>query len=246
MDLTQAAMYYSEQLITPNYLCDQYDNLAPWSLVRLFQEIACLHSRRHGIGFSELIEQGRAWVICRAYYRFDRLPHEEEPVTLKTWSRGTDGLFAFRDSLMTDRQGTPIVSSTTYWAIMELGTRHVMRMHDFMDSFPIMEELATDREQLPRLRIPKGVAMPEPVAQFRVVPSMLDHTNHVNNAEYVRWIFDTLPQGTNIPMPYHLCIEYQQETQLSEAVSIHSIPMPGATCFQIANSRGTAVLATIY
>ena len=64
-------MFYTQQLITPNYLCDQHDNLAPWSVVRLFQEIAGLHSQTRSIGFSELIKQGRAWVICRAYYRFD-------------------------------------------------------------------------------------------------------------------------------------------------------------------------------
>lgn len=238
-------MFYSQPLVTPNYLCDQYDNLAPWSAVRLFQEIACLHSQTHSIGFSELIKTGRAWVICRAYYRFDRLPHEAEPVTLKTWSRGNDGLFAFRDSQILDAQGNPIVSSTTYWAIMELQNRHVIRLHDFMDSFKYLDECATDRTRLDRIRLPKGVEDPEPVAQFNVVPSMLDHTNHVNNAEYVRWIFDTLPSGTNLPTPYHLCLEYQQETQPGELVAIHRIPMPDTTFFKISNPRSTAVLATL-
>ena len=238
-------MFYSQSLITPNYLCDQYDNLAPWSAVRLFQEIAGLHSQTRSIGFSELIKQGRAWVICRAYYRFDRLPHESEPITLKTWSRGTDGLFAFRDSQILDQQGTPIVASTTYWAIIELSTRHVVRLHDFMDTFQYLDAYATDRHRLDRLRLPKGDQQPQTVAQFNVVPSMLDHTNHVNNAEYVRWIFDTLPQGTNLPTPYHLCLEYQLETQPGEQVTIRRLPTSDATYFQISNPRSTALLATL-
>lgn len=238
-------MFYTQSLVTPNYLCDQYDNLSPWSAVRLFQEIACLHSMTHSIGFSELIKQGRAWVICRAYYRFDRLPHEAEPVTLKTWSRGTDGLFAFRDSQILDQQGNAIVASTTYWVIIELSTRHVVRMHDFMDSFKYYDGFATECQRLDRLRIPKGSVLGDPVAQFNVVPSMLDHTNHVNNAEYVRWIFDTLPQGTNIDKPYRLFLEYQQETQPSEQVTIHSLPTPEATYFRISNPRATAVIAKL-
>jgi len=238
-------MFYTQSLVTPNYLCDQYDNLSPWSVVRLLQEIAGLHSQTRSIGFSELIKQGRAWVICRAYYRFDRLPHEAEPVTLKTWSRGTDGLFAFRDSQILDSDGNPIVSSTTYWAIMELQGRHVVRMHDFMDSFKYYEGFATERQKLDRLRLPKGIELPEPVTQFRVLPSMLDHTNHVNNAEYVRWIFDTLPNGTDIPTPYSLSLEYQQETQPGELVTIHSIPTPDTTYFKVSNTRGTALLAEL-
>ena len=74
---------------------------------------------------------------------------------------------------------------------------------------------------------------------------MLDHTNHVNNAEYVKWIFDTLPHGTNIPTPYHLCLEYQQETQPAELVTIHRLPTPEATYYRISNPRSTAVLATL-
>ncbi|MBQ6069362.1 MAG: hypothetical protein IJK84_07665 [Bacteroidales bacterium] len=239
-------MFYTHSLITPNYLCDQYDNLSPWAVVRLFQEIACHHSETHSIGFSELIRQGRAWVVCRAYYRFDRLPHEAEPITLKTWSRGTDGLFAFRDSQILDGEGNAVVASSTYWAIMELGSRHVMRMHDFMDSFKYYDGYATDKQRLDRLRMPKDVGEPQQVAQFKVVPSMLDHTNHVNNAEYVRWIFDTLPQGSNIATPYHLCIEYLQETQPGEMVTIHSLPTAQGTYFSIANPRATAVIAILY
>ena len=238
-------MYYTQQLITPNYLCDQHDKLAPWSVVRLLQEIAGLHSQTCSIGFSELVKTGRAWVICRAYYRFDRLPNEAEHITLRTWSRGTDGLFAFRDSQILDSQGTPVVSSTTYWAIMELASRHVMRMHDFMDSFQCHDDYATDRHKLDRLRLPKDAGEPEQVAQFGVVPSMLDHTNHVNNTEYVRWIFDTLPHGSDLPTPYHLCLEYMQETQPAEQVTIHRIPTADATYFRIANPRATAVLGQL-
>ena len=114
-----------------------------------------------------------------------------------------------------------------------------------MDSFKCYDGFATDRHQLDRLRLPKDAVEPETVAQFHVLPSMLDHTNHVNNAEYVRWIFDTLPQGSHIPTPYHLCLEYQQETQPNELVTIRRISTPGTIYFQISNPRSTAVLATL-
>ena len=33
-------MYYTDQLIVPNYLCDMHDRISIWSTARLFQEAA--------------------------------------------------------------------------------------------------------------------------------------------------------------------------------------------------------------
>jgi acyl-ACP thioesterase len=238
-------MFYTQQLITPNYLCDQHDNLAMWAAARLFQEVAGYHIATSGIGFSQLIQQGKAWVLCRSYYQVRRLPHEGEHLMLRTWSRGTDGLFAFREFQLLDEQGEAAVASTTYWAVIDLATRKVLRMHDRLVNFEHHPDLATDRDTIDRLRLPKGVERPTPAAQFAVRPSMLDHTSHVNNAEYVKWVFDHLPQGSAPSLPFRFSIEYVVETPPNDTVSVFAYPQPGSTIFQITNSNAVAVMAKI-
>ena len=237
-------MYYTHEYIIPNFLCDQHDTLTMWGVARLFQEVAGFHVSSVGMGFPQLIEQGRAWVLCRAFYQVNRLPHEGDKILLKTWSRGTDGLFAFREFQMFDSQGGILVSSSAYWAIIDVSTRRVMRIQDMMGTFESHPDFATERQTLPRLRTPKGVPF-EQVAQFSVRPSMLDHTGHVNNAEYVKWIFDYLPDADYKSAPFAFSIEYLLETQPSEAVSLSRLTTPPSTLFQISNSRSIAVIASL-
>lgn len=240
-------MYYTDTVTIPNYICDQYDHIALWGLARLFQESAGHHAETAGMGFRQLIERGKAWVLSRMYYVIDRMPCEGETVTVRTWSRGTDGLFAFRDFQLIDSQGVAATCST-YWVIIDFDTRRAVRIRDYWAAIATHPDCATDRQQLDRLRLPKD-AQPETVAHFSVKPSMLDHTFHVNNAEYIKWIMDNLPPQAPAQAPYRFSIEFLNETQPHESVSVIVCPTQphdgAATYFKVTNDRATAVVAAI-
>lgn len=237
-------MVCSQSLLIPNYLCDSRDRLQPWAVARLFQEVAGLHVSQAGLGFAQLIKQGRAWVLSRTVYDVRRLPAEGEAVELKTWSRGTDGLFAFREFLLLDAAGRAAVASSTYWAVIDFETRRVLRLHDMMSVFDHHPDTATNHGALGHIRLPKDRPA-ELLGQFSVRPSMLDHTGHVNNAEYVRWIFDFLPAGRLPAEPYSLAIEYLQETHPDDTVSLEAADANAATFVQISNNRTAAVRASL-
>lgn len=254
-------MYYTDTVTIPNYLCDCHDRLTMWGLARLLQESAGHHAETASMGFRQLIERGKAWVLCRMYFVVDRLPSEGETVTVRTWTRGTDGLFAFREFELIDAQGVA-VSCSTYWVIIDFSSRKALRIHDYWGAVEIHPDCATDRQRLDRLRLPRDAAQPVAAARFAVRPSMLDHTFHVNNAEYIKWVFDHLPQppspsGLNPALdrdalpsgrPFRFAIEFLTETKPDEQVAIDIIQSPaepGATYFSIANPRATAVLAAV-
>lgn len=233
-------------LSVPSYLCDYRDKLTLWGLARLFQDVASFHVDSAGLGFNTLISNGKAWVLCRICYEVDRLPKEGERVTVKTWSRGTDGLFAFRDYLLEDASGSRLAGGSSYWAVIDFDTRHVVRLHDMMAPLESCSRLATRHEQLGRLRIPKHLIPDQPRLQFPVLTSMIDHTMHVNNAEYVKWIVDALGHPlAAVDEPFELSLEYLQETHPDETVSVFAIPDKDSTYFQISNSREVKVVAKI-
>ena len=75
---------------------------------------------------------------------------------------------------------------------------------------------------------------------------MLDHTQHVNNAEYIKWASDNLPEDMTTEAPFILDVEYLQETRPDESVDIHRLALPdGTLMFKITNNRTTAVVATL-
>jgi acyl-ACP thioesterase len=240
-------MYFTESISIPNYLCDCHDRLTMWGLARLLQEAAGHHAEMADLGFRQLIDKGKAWVLCRMYFVVDRMPKEGEKVTVRTWSRGTDGLFAFRDFELIDPQGVAVTCST-YWVIIDFESRKAMRIHEFWNDIESHPDCATDRDHLDRLRLPRDGGVPHKAAQFAVRPSMLDHTFHVNNAEYIKWAFDYLPQAAPQEAPYRFAIEFLSETMPDETVTVQ-VYAPGgeggSTFFKISNPRTAAVLAAL-
>lgn len=239
-------MYYTLPYTIPNFICDNHDTLTAWGCARLLQQAADNHTKLFGIGFQQLQEQHKAWVLCRTYYDVHRLPMDYEEVTVRTWSRGTDGLYAWRDFEMTDSQGTVIVAGATSWVVIDTNARHVVRLGEIVKGFESHPDMATDRDKLGRIRFPKGEEGELVVEHQQVKYSMLDHTQHVNNAEYIKWIFDNLPEGTTQSAPFKLDVEYLQETRPDDEVSIHRLCQPdGTLLFKISNPRTTAVVATL-
>ena len=217
-----------------------------WGLARILQEAADRHASSAGLGFAQLVQDNKAWVLSRVYYHVNRLPREGEEVTVSTWSRGNDGLFAFRDYQLTDTNNNILVASTSYWVIIDLIGRKAIRLHSLMNDFESHPDLATDRSTIDRVRIPRQLIMQQ-VSQFPVKPSMLDHNGHVNNAEYIKWIFDNLsPEALSvITDSFRFTIEYYNETPPDDNVSVSRASGEDCTYFQVSNSRSVAVTAQI-
>lgn len=238
-------MYYSFDYEIPNFLCDNRDTLTMWGCARLMQQAADNHTKLFGIGFEHLSKHDKAWVLCHTYYDVRRMPKEYEVVKVRTWSRLTDGLYAWRDFEMTDEAGNVIVAATTSWVVIDMVKRRVVRLGEILQGFESHPDKATPYDRMPRIRMPKD-AVPQLVEEHKkICYSMLDHTQHVNNAEYIKWIFDNLPAGATPEAPYQLDVEYYQETHPDEEVSISIHHQDGKHYYQIDNPRATSVLATL-
>ena len=78
---------------------------------------------------------------------------------------------------------------------------------------------------------------------------MLDHTFHVNNAEYIKWIMDNLPAGASGSAPFRISIEFLNETQPDESVSVYISNAPSLDdkniYFKVSNNHSTAVVASL-
>ena len=229
----------------PTYLCDRKDLLHPWAAVRLCQEVSEFHSKATGIGYEELLKSNRIWIISRAYYIIYRRPKAFEKIMFSTWSRGNDGLFAFRDYRMKSEAGETLMAGTTYWPMIDYSTRRPIRLKEAMTDYEYRQEEATEHSVLERLRMPD---MSSPDAEFEQLAnySLIDHAQHVNNSEYVRLVFDGMMKtGFDLDKPFSFELNYQHETQPDDTLSVSLKQDNGATFVQISNSRGLSVAAKL-
>ena len=220
---------YTQTLEVPDYLCDRDDQLHTWAAIRLCQEVSELHSKATGIGYEAMREQNRIWIISRAYYIIYRRAKAFEKVMLSTWSRGNDGLFAFRDYRMESEAGETMLVGTTYWPLIDFATHKPVRLNDTLDGYDYESRAATARNTLDRLRLPDG---------------RMDTT--ANYSIYVKLVFDSLMQtGYNLDSPYSLELNYNHETAPGDTLSVLRKQHDGAEWFQITNSRGLSVTAKV-
>lgn len=238
-------MVYSMQQEVPSYLCDRSDRLHPWAAVRLCQEVTEYHGNSVGGGFDKLVQENRAWVIVRSYYEFYRRPNAFEKVMLNTWPRGNDGLFAFRDYRMEGAGGEVLLTGTSYWSLIDFERRRVVRLAGYIDAYKVHDELATKHATLGKLQMPQ-FSDDDVLINLMAPHSMIDHTGHVNNSEYIKLIFDALHEiQFNFDKPFSLELNFQHETKPNDNVSVVARCIDNVYYAQVMNSQGVGVMAQI-
>lgn len=237
-------MVYSITQDTPSYLCDRNDKLHAWAAVRLCQEISEYHSNSTGIG-AQLMEQCLAWVIVRSYYEFHRRAMAFEKVTLNTWSRGSDGLFAYRDYRIVTQAGETLLTGTSYWTLIDFNQRRAVRLKDAMRHYEYHDEFATSHQSLSKLAMPK-MDNNDIVFQQVVRDSIIDHTQHVNNSEYIKMLFDALSETQFDPnKPFSLELNFNHETRPGDTLTVQLKEADAAYYSQIMNAQGISVTARV-
>lgn len=246
---------WTEQLELMSYHCDRTDHLSLWGMCRIFQEASAHHTDGSVIGYEELLPVGKGWVLIRMHYEMYRMPSIRDIVTVNTWSRGTDGLIAVRDFQMLDTDGNVLCSASTHWVIIDMIARRVVRAKELMQDFPSHDELSTSLATFGKLR-PGSFGEETRIADIPANDSFIDHTQHVNNAEYIKLMSDHFPFATNENDDYEakkhgtsrfdgmmFQIDYPAETKPGETLSVFRKQEGDSIQFQICNSRGVSAVA---
>lgn len=241
-------MIFTEEIKLSTIICDEDDLLTLWGLARLFQDVAEDHSKVLGVGYEDLKPQGKAWILTHVYYNIVRLPMAGERLTLKSWPKPDNGLIAPRDYQLIDNEGKICASSTSNWVILDTETRRVARLRNLLDATKYETIDATQYSKLEKLKMPEGL---QEKKSIDVPYSAIDHTGHVNNAEYMKWICDSIeevckPRRSNRPDIKEFAINYLKETKYGDQnVKLSVLNNANDFYFQINNSNGISVNAKV-
>ncbi|MFN8240580.1 MAG: thioesterase [Bacteroidales bacterium] len=183
------SLEYRKTYVVHVYDIASNEYLAIHSLFNYLQDIASEHATRLRFGRDDLMKDNRFWVLSRIYARISRWPGWEEKLTIATWPRGTDRLFALRDFSISDEKGGHIASATSSWLVVDKETRRVQRPDSLLTHLQkdLPEGQATGRNA-GKIDAPSGKIHEEPA--FPVRHSDIDMNLHVNNVNYLRWVTD--------------------------------------------------------
>jgi len=167
---------------------DKSNTMTLDAAMNFFQEAAISHAENLGVGREAMARTNQVWLLSRMSVAVDRRPEFGETVTVRTWPRGGEKLFALRDYDIRDANDVPAVRARSCWIIIDMEKRRPMRPQSIMDTMPKNEGMdslsaAAALEQRPSLL---------KALERRALYSYVDYNGHVNNVSYIRWIEDAV------------------------------------------------------
>jgi len=205
---------------------DRSDRLALDSVFQFFQEAAISHAENLGVGREEMSRTGQVWILSRISVLVNRRPKYGETITVRTWPRGGEKLFAVRDFDIRDKNGEAAISARSMWLIVDIEKRRPLRPQSVMDALPQNEGINA---------LPDGCAGPaaleernnlQKAGERKALYTDVDFNGHVNNVRYVQWIEDaTSPKLLESAEKMRIDINYTNEILLDEVVEIMHAPI---------------------
>jgi len=205
---------------------DRSDRLTLSAVFQFFQEAAISHAENLGVGREDMAKTGQVWILSRMSVLVDRRPNYRETITVRTWPRGGEKLFAIRDFDILGKNGSAAISARSAWVILDMEKRRPLRPQSVMDALPQNEGI---NALPPDCAGPSGLEERgnlQKAGERTALYTDIDYNGHVNNVRYIQWIEDTLgPQVLESAEKMRLDINYMNEILAGEAVEILYAPI---------------------
>ena len=203
---------------------DRSDRLTLASVFNFFQEAAISHADKLGAGRYALAQNGQVWILSRMSVRINKRPRYGDTITVRTWPRGGEKLFAIRDYDICDSEGSPLIQARSSWLIIDINKRRPLRPQIVIDKLPLNDGINALPCGTPSLCERQDL---QKIAERNAVYSEIDYNGHVNNVSYIQWIQDAvqsplLENATQL----RLDINYLNEVLPGETVEIRTALLP--------------------
>lgn len=188
---TDAPSKFSEVFTVRSYHTDLHRRLTIHKLCSFFQDIAGNHTVACGVGWEVMQQQQVFWALSRLKIEVIKYPEWRDQIKITTWSMGSNGLFAYRNFLVEDEKGNPLVKALSMWLMVNTETRRLVRPDEFMRDFPLCSESLFETE-------PEKIAVLSAVEQFeatKVSFTETDMNQHMNNVSYIERIINSYDFG---------------------------------------------------
>jgi acyl-ACP thioesterase len=198
---------------------DKSDTMTLNAALDFFQEAAISHAENLGVGREAMARTNQVWILSRMSVQVNRRPQYGETVTVRTWPRGGEKLFALRDFDMRGAADIPAIQARSCWLIIDMEKRRPLRPQSIMDNLPQNEGMdalsaAINLEVHPSL---------QKIAERQALYTDVDYNGHVNNVSYIRWIEDAIdPVLLEQAARMRLDINYLNEILPDEVTEIWS------------------------
>lgn len=182
------------------------------AVINYFQDCSTFQSEELGLGIEFCNEKKRAWVLSSWQVTVEHYPELGEPVRIRTWASGFQGLYGYRNFCMEDKAGRMAAYAHSVWVYMDTQKgRPVRALPEDIEKYGVGEPLEMEYESR-KIRLPEAA---EPLEPFAVRKYHIDTNEHVNNCQYVQMALEVLPEEAEI---FHMRAEYRKSAVYGDRI----------------------------
>ena len=183
------------------------------ALLQMLQEAATEHAHALGIAYSHLKPQGLGWVISKLIVNLDKIPSWDERVYIKTWPSIRERIATYREFVATDVNGNPLFSARSQWLLMDINARRIARL-ERLKHWDLCPDLANDETfDTPFEKIDTTSTDNIKESVFYARNDDIDLNGHVNNAVFLIWAMESIPEEFTNRTPKKIKISFLEEVR---------------------------------
>lgn len=210
---------YQEEIVVRYSDSDSEGKCSLISVINYLQDVSTDHSSAIGYSVSNLKHMNVFWAILTWRIELTKIPVYQDHLTIRTFANLLNRCFSVRGFDILDAQGNVIGLAASRWVMCNATTFHVMKILEGMpetygrdDYMPLEPPKITGRE-IAELALQEH-------SRIRVSRRDIDTNGHVNNASYVAYALDALPDdGVDMRT---LEVHYRSAAYLGDTLVIKS------------------------
>lgn len=164
--------------------------LKPSALFNFLQDVATNAANKGHFGYYEVTERNLAWFLLKYHMEFSNYPVDIKDLFIKTEARGYNKLFAHRDFELYNENKELVGRVLSYWSLVNVNDRSMLAPQTVFSQFEKVEKREDDMS-FKKVHEPERIDYTE---EFKIRFDDIDVNQHVNNANYIVWAFETLPK----------------------------------------------------
>lgn len=189
INIEDRELFYSKKYPIKYYEMDSNKALKPSGLMNFLQDLATENAEMLGFGPSFVFPRNYAWFLIKYHMEFDEYPCALDELVMKTEPRGITKIIASRDFEIFTTEDKRLGRIASNWMMIDLATKSILPLAKVATSMPAFEK----REEDLQFEKIKPIERVDYEKTFEIRYDDIDVNQHVNNANYIVWTFETLP-----------------------------------------------------
>ncbi len=182
------------------------------AVINYFQDCSTFQSESLDMGVEYLRRVKKAWVLNSWQIEFIKLPALLDNIEIGTWSYGSNGVYGYRNFVLNDENGERLVNANSLWVLTDIESGRPLKVEkgdvEAYGQEPKIEMTDYGRKI-------KADGTPQEKPSFNIRKYHIDTNGHVNNAIYVQFAMEYLPENAKVNV---LRVEYKKSAVYGDII----------------------------